>query len=222
MIRNIYQLKTELITRNISSKDEMSGCSEKEIVEIETKYGKLPLSYREIISLIGHSAGFLAGDSSLYVSTEANIERIIFENEDFLEYKQETIENDEVDDDLLKIPENIFIIYVSGNDLCFVLTDSKKQIEDSPVYIYENTGIVIKKYLSVWQWIEHILNTSFDGDRNNISPFWLDGYRKPEYKSSGEIVIRKSSQDLDIVRPFFEGGRNQQSLYWLEAHEKLH
>ncbi|VEP13772.1 hypothetical protein H1P_220013 [Hyella patelloides LEGE 07179] len=113
MIENIDQLKAELIVRNIAREDEINGCSEREILEIEAEYGKLPLSYRKIIGLIGHSAGFLAGDSSLYVSTKANIDQIILENEDFLEYKKETIENDEVDDDLLKIPENIFIIYSS-------------------------------------------------------------------------------------------------------------
>ena len=69
MITNIDELKTQLIARHIAYEDEMLGCNESEILEIEAKYGKLPLSYRQIISLVGHSAGFLAGDLYFYVST---------------------------------------------------------------------------------------------------------------------------------------------------------
>ena len=76
MITNVEELKAELIARHIAYEDEICGCSEQEILEIEAKYGKLPLSYRQIIGLIGHSAGFLIGDISFYVSTNGELSLI--------------------------------------------------------------------------------------------------------------------------------------------------
>lgn len=190
-IRNVNDLKAELVSRNIAYEDEMSGCPESEILEIESKYGKLPLSYRQIIHLIGHSAGFLFGDINFYVSTNDDIDQILYINEDFWEFKKETIENNEVDDELLLIPENIFIIDSwDGNDL-FVLTDKEEHKEDSPIYVYQDVGTVEKQYLSVWEWIDGVVKTSFDGARYDVSDFRAHYYRKPYQTESGKILIQK-------------------------------
>ncbi|MEM7556922.1 MAG: SMI1/KNR4 family protein [Cyanobacteria bacterium P01_A01_bin.84] len=169
----------------------MSGCSELEILEIEAKYGKLPSSYRQIISLIGHSAGFLGGDTYFYVSTDNDIDQVLYANEDFLEFKKETIEKNEVDDELFTIPENIFIIDSwNGNDR-FILTSNEEYKEDSPVYVYQDIGTVEKECLSVWEWIDGIVKTSFDGERDRVSDFWAGYYRKPQYTESGKEIIKR-------------------------------
>jgi len=194
IIRNVSDLKTELISRHIAYEDEMNGCTESEILEIESKYGKLPLSYRQIIHLIGHSAGFLAGDLNFYVSTNDDIDQIISVNEDFWKFKKKCIKNNEIDDEFLSIPENIFIIDSwDGNDL-FILTDIKENKKDSPVYVCQDFETVEKQYLSVWEWINAIVKTSFDGARYNVSDFWAYCYRKPYCTVSGSIRIQKGYQ----------------------------
>jgi len=65
-VKNIDSLKAELIGKHIAYEDEVCGCSEKEILEIESKYGNLPLNYRQILGFIGHSAGFFVADISFY------------------------------------------------------------------------------------------------------------------------------------------------------------
>ena len=156
MIDNINKLKAELIAH----KYKMIGCTESEILEIEANYGKLPFSYRQIIALIGHNGIFLAGDEWFYISIESYIEQFIDENKEFRRYRKETVENDLVDDDLLKIPEDIFIISSwDGNDY-FVLTNKTEYKEDSPVYVYKDFGTVKKECSSVWKWINQIMTTS--------------------------------------------------------------
>jgi hypothetical protein len=195
MIDSTEKLKTELITRNIAYENEMSGCSESEIQVIEAKYGKLPISYRQIISLIGHSAGLLIGEKmlSFYVSLDDSIDRIIEENEIYRQFRKETIENNEVDDELLKIPEYIFIIYSWDGNNWFILTDPQKNKKDSPVYIYQDNGMVVKESLSVWEWINGIVSTSFKGSRSNknIKYYSTAGYRKPLYLDSRKKIIKK-------------------------------
>lgn len=193
MITNINELKAELIARDIAREDEMSGCSESEILEIETKYGKLPLSYRQIISLIGHSAGFLSGDSCFYVSCNDDIDRILLANEEYREYKKETIESDRVEetDDLLKIPEYIFIIHSWDGNHSFVLIDPKEQKQDSPVYVYHDTGKVEQESLSVWKLMDGMIKHTLTEGRSSVSEFWSFYYRKPLYTKSGKIIIKK-------------------------------
>ena len=221
MITNVEELKAELIARHIAYEDEMCGCSEQEILEIEAKYGKLPLSYRQIIGLIGHSAGFLAADTEFYVSLDKNIDQIIWINEDYLEFKKETIENNEVEEhiDLLKLPKNMFIINSWSGNESFILTDRHKHKKDSLVYQYSDSGTLGKGYSqSVWKFINRIITTSFDGDRSNVNPFWLSHYRKPEYKGSGEIIIHEGHKNPDIVKQFIN---SEESRQWYEETKNI-
>lgn len=225
MISNIEELKAELIAGEIALEDEMYGCSEAEIQEIEVKYGKLPLSYRQILGLIGNSGGFIMNDSGFYLSHSAEVDGMISVNEWFLEFRKETIENNEVDDDLLAIPEHIFMISYRNTEFTFILTNEKESETDSAVYQYGGTdsGKVEKIYSSVWGWINWWIKAIlYYGGRNNLYPHDLMHYRKPVRLESGETIIKMGARDLEIVRPFFERGRNEKSRYWLEHMEKLH
>jgi len=57
-----------LIKHNLGTKDELQGCSEKEIEQLEKHIGsKLPQDYREFLILMGHRAGaFRRGSDYLY------------------------------------------------------------------------------------------------------------------------------------------------------------
>lgn len=215
MITNVAELKAELIARHIAYEDEMCGCSEQEILEIEAIYGKLPQSYRQIIGLIGHSAGFLIGDISFYVSTDEDIDQIIAENEYILEVQEECIENNDMEagDELLDIPKNRFFIDAWSNNFYFVLTESKKRQEDSPIYVYDESGKIRKEISSVWKWMDGIVTTSFNGDRGNTYPFWLAHYRKPRHTNSGKIIIQEGYKNPDIVKQFIN---SEESRQWYE------
>ncbi|QLE40987.1 hypothetical protein FD723_11340 [Nostoc sp. C052] len=55
MINNIQELKERLFTSEIvKNEQELQGCTPKEIAYIESKYGVLPRTYREILGLLGH------------------------------------------------------------------------------------------------------------------------------------------------------------------------
>jgi hypothetical protein len=57
MIKNIQELRERLFTSGIvKNEQELKGCNLDEIAYIESKYGVLPRTYREILSLLGHTA----------------------------------------------------------------------------------------------------------------------------------------------------------------------
>ncbi len=60
MIKDIQELRERLFTSGIvKSEEELKGCDSEEITYIENKYGVLPRKYKEILGLLGHSAGTL-------------------------------------------------------------------------------------------------------------------------------------------------------------------
>ena len=113
MISNIEELKAELLASKIVRYDDsmkfyveskilgfraMKGCSESEVLELEAKYGKFPLSYRQILKTIGHRAGCLIEDdydTHFYISSTIKEfdNSIICANEEYREYREEAIEN---------------------------------------------------------------------------------------------------------------------------------
>ncbi|VEP18289.1 conserved hypothetical protein [Hyella patelloides LEGE 07179] len=135
MITNIEKLKSELFSRKIVYYEyAMKGCSESEVLELESRYGKFPLSYRQIIKTIGHGAGSLIKDDSTHFyispSTRNFDNSIVRINEEFKIDREEALENEDGDlihEDFFTIPECIFIIESwDGNDQ-YILTDPKEQ-----------------------------------------------------------------------------------------------
>ena len=165
MINNIEELKSKLFScKIIYSNFEMKGCSELEVLELESRYGKLPSSYRQIIKTIGPGTRDLQEDTSthFYIFSTAKTfdNSILITNEEFETDRKELLENKEGDlihPDFYTIPEHIFIIESwDGNDW-YIPTDTREQKEDSPVYLYRDSGAVKKVFSSVWEWIEHVI-----------------------------------------------------------------
>jgi len=123
----------------------------------------------------------------------------------------------EAGDYLLEIPENSFFIDAWSNNFYFVLNQSIKAQEDSSIYVYDDSGKITKKFSSVWEWINGIGTTSFIGDRSDVSAFELQGYRKPEYKDSGEVNIHNPYKNPDIIKQFIN---NEESREWFESCKK--
>lgn len=64
MINNIQELRERLFTsRIVKNEQELQGCTSEKIPYIESKYGVLPRTYREILGLLGRSAGKLVRGS---------------------------------------------------------------------------------------------------------------------------------------------------------------
>lgn len=60
-----HELAQLLVTRGVASRDEIHGCSNKDIAELESRYQlKLPAAYKEFLSVLGQGAGRLLADCS--------------------------------------------------------------------------------------------------------------------------------------------------------------
>src|SRR4051812_42789113 len=61
------ELMTRLIINGVATPDEIRGCSAKEIAELERQEGvHLPKAYREFLRAVGHGAGRLMQDVSVF------------------------------------------------------------------------------------------------------------------------------------------------------------
>lgn len=67
---NVKEFSNLLIKNELATSEELQGCSEKEIEQLEEHIGaKLPQTYREFLTLMGHDAGiFWRGTDYLYKS----------------------------------------------------------------------------------------------------------------------------------------------------------
>jgi SMI1 / KNR4 family (SUKH-1) len=164
MIRNINDLRQELIIYKIAPEPyHLLGCTTQDIEQIENRYGTLPSSYKQIMSLLGRRAGKLVNryEFNFY------IDQLIALNEGIIETRKESIWEGE---EILDLPKNVFFITSRyGDNIEFLLTNTE---EDSPVYGYdcicgyenERPYFGVKEiYPSVWNWI-----SSFVEDSKNI------------------------------------------------------
>jgi hypothetical protein len=53
MITNVEELKSEFLRRGIARKEDLIGCEDRELDEIEQQYGTLPLAYKQIMKCLG-------------------------------------------------------------------------------------------------------------------------------------------------------------------------
>jgi hypothetical protein len=146
MIKNVEELRKRLFTSGIViSEQELQGCTSEEIAYIETKYGVLPRSYREILGLLGHKAGKLVRGSEF----EFYFDQIIKMNEWQREAILESIAEGE---ECTSLPENAFCICALHGDPWFIIADGQ---DDCSVYFLHEDGITIKESSkSVMDWIE--------------------------------------------------------------------
>jgi hypothetical protein len=152
MIDNIDDLKKELISSGIAQDYELVGAHDREINEIERRYGILPDSYRQIMQLLGRRAGKLVyrGEFEFYIDQTPLL------NEEILETRRESVMEGEA---IIELPANKYFITARlGDNKEFLLT---KVGNDSPVYGYGfpySEGEQV--YYSVWAWIQSFIDDS--------------------------------------------------------------
>ncbi|MBN3899270.1 MAG: SMI1/KNR4 family protein [Nostoc sp. NOS(2021)] len=145
MINNIQELRERLFTSGIvKNEQELQGCTSDEIAYIESKYGVLPRTYREILGLLGYSAGKLVSRSEF----EFYFDQIIKMNEWQREAILESIAEGE---ECTTLPENAFCIVARNGDPCFIIADGQ---DDCSVYMLHENDTIEEIHTSVMDWIE--------------------------------------------------------------------
>ncbi|MEH1847917.1 MAG: SMI1/KNR4 family protein [Nostoc sp.] len=146
MINNIEELRERLFTSGIvTNEQELQGCTSKEIAYIESKYGVLPRTYKEILGLLGHSAGKLVRGSEF----EFYFDRLIKMNE---WQRESLLESIAEGDECTTLPNNAFWICALHGDPWFIIADGQ---DDSSVYFLHDDCITIQECSkSVMDWIE--------------------------------------------------------------------
>ncbi|MEH2383153.1 MAG: SMI1/KNR4 family protein [Nostoc sp.] len=145
MINNIQELRERLFTSGIvKNEQELQGCTLEEIAYIESKYGVLPRTYREILGLLGHSAGKLVSRSEF----EFYFHQLIKMNE----WQRETIlESIAEGEECTILAENAFCIVARNGDPCFIIADGQ---DDCSVYMLHENGTIEEIHTCVMDWIE--------------------------------------------------------------------
>ncbi|MBN3961575.1 SMI1/KNR4 family protein [Nostoc sp. NMS8] len=149
MINNIQELKERLFTSGVvNNEQELQGCTPEEIAYIESNYGVLPRTYREILGLLGHNAGKLVRGSEF----EFYFDQLIKMNE----WQQEIIiESIAEGEKCTRLPEKAFCICALHGDPWFIIANGQ---DDCSVYFLHDDGITIKESSkSVMDWIEALV-----------------------------------------------------------------
>ncbi|MEH2322576.1 MAG: SMI1/KNR4 family protein [Nostoc sp.] len=145
MINNIQELRERLFTSGIvKDEQELQGCTPEEIAYIESKYGVLPRTYREILGLLGHSAGKLVRG----LEFEFYFDQLLKMNE----WQQEVIlESIAEGEECTRLPENAFCICALHGYPWFIIADGQ---DDCYVYFLGDDDIIKESSKSVMDWIE--------------------------------------------------------------------
>ncbi|MDZ8034642.1 MAG: SMI1/KNR4 family protein [Nostoc sp. DedQUE08] len=145
MINNIQELRERLFASEIvKNEQDLQGCTSEEIAYIESKYGVLPRTYREILGLLGHSAGKLVRESEI----EFYYDQLIKMNE----WQQEIIlESIAEGEECTPLPENAFCICALHGDPWFIIANGQ---DDCSVYFLNDSGTITESSKSVMDWIE--------------------------------------------------------------------
>jgi hypothetical protein len=162
IITDIDLLKSEIIRRKIASEDELIGCEKQSIELIQQQYGKLPLVYQQIMSLLGYGAGIWLSNSEY----NFDICRATYLNKWIKEDDLLVNETGEIIIDALK---NVFFISGKHAELGGGLNFIKFSVDslDSPVYtidmahygdINEWIDTIEITYESIWNWIECLVD----------------------------------------------------------------
>lgn len=145
-IRSPADLKSRLVASGIAAPADIAGCTPDEIGRLERTYGRFPDSYREVLAVIGHRAGWLVDDREFWIYAD-QLDRV---NDEGREAIRDFAE-DGVD---LGIPGHAFFISAryQADYPHYLLTGN---IADSPVWVLNGDhGTVRLARPSVWAWIE--------------------------------------------------------------------
>ncbi|MHC5614457.1 MAG: SMI1/KNR4 family protein [Nostoc sp.] len=148
MIKNIEELRERLFTSGIvKNQQDLQGCNSEQTAYIESKYGVLPIIYKEILALLGHSAGKLVRGSEF----EFYFDQLIKMNE----WQQEIIlESIAEGEECTPLPENAFCICALHGDPWFIIADGQ---DDCSVYFLGDDDIIKESSKSVMDWIEEFV-----------------------------------------------------------------
>lgn len=142
-LSEIEQFQRRLLSSGTALEYQIRGCTDEELESLESKYGHLPESYRQIMLLVGRRAGKLVDRREF----DFYIDQVI----DLNKWWRSTENDDE--EDSFELPENIFFISSRYGDHCnFVLTNQDQH--DSPVYRWHEDDSVSERYPSVWNWLK--------------------------------------------------------------------
>jgi hypothetical protein len=141
---DINSLKYILVDSGITDEEELIGCSEEAISDIEKNINhELPQSYRTFLSICGVSAGeYLKGTDIFY--------------DVILDLQQWGAELLEESGAIEKLPNNAFIFFMhQGYELgYFLLSDD----DDPPVFFYtEGDASPVRKWNSFTDFIEQVI-----------------------------------------------------------------
>jgi len=145
VIGSAARLRERLIGSNIARPEDIAGCPPDEIAGIEARYGVLPASYREILSLVGHRAGRLVDDREFWIYAD-QLEAVNREAKEMVACCAE-------DGQESGVPTNAFFISARyGENPCYLLTG---KADDSAVHIFKSDDCRVELvHLSVWGWID--------------------------------------------------------------------
>jgi len=145
VIVSVNELKNALFSSGIAQDYQLVGCSEQELCAIEEKYGKLPIAYKQIMSLLGGRAVRLVNRYEF----EFYIDQIPALNERIVQNIKQAVEEGE---QVAELPDNAFFICSRyGDDLMFILANGS---DDSPVYVWQYNGKFEQINTSIWEWME--------------------------------------------------------------------
>lgn len=150
---NADNLRQTLIEHGIARPEDIAGVSEGEIRQLEVMTGPMPLSFRQVLALIGHRAGRLVDDRELQIYADQLPEVNRMGRERRAEWEAEGG---------APIPDDgIFIGARYGMSPWFILQDSRAHHPlrgDSPVFLFDtDTGKVTQVSISVWGWVEGLV-----------------------------------------------------------------
>jgi hypothetical protein len=164
MISNIKELESEILKRKLAEKNDLIGCNDQEINLVEDQYGQLPLFYKQIMKLMGCSAGkhFLAYENDFTFERAINLNKWMMQDR-YLTKEVKLVAKGKLDN--IFFMSGIYAEYCGG--IGFIKTG--ENLLDSPVYYmdmaYENS-VDINEWIntieitdiSIWKWIENIVD----------------------------------------------------------------
>jgi hypothetical protein len=132
--------------------NDIQGCTEGEIIQVENKYGKFPILYKEMMMKVGKGFGLSRSD----LGCDFFMDNIMSVN-----YIAKELEPEEPSD-VVWWPKDFFAVYDNDRAIYFILLNEENY--DSPVFVQDydeeplnEDSILAKAYDSLWDWINDIL-----------------------------------------------------------------
>lgn len=131
--------KNRIISSNIALPDEIKGCTEEEIRELEVFLDiNLPLSYKAFLKVMGHGAGRLMRDSDVFFDV---LKKLTKEASEILLYEG-----------TLSLPDKAFVFGMrNGEQFLFFTCDGE---EDPEIfYFMDSSSYFEKSYSTFWEFL---------------------------------------------------------------------